>query len=110
MHAIRRLILGLAAAGLFLQSPPAWAQAATCCGDCNGDGRVTVDEIIKLVNNVLSGQSAACSDGCQACGLFCIILVVNNAMDGCQQPPAAAAPATPVVPLSLLVQASNAPA
>jgi hypothetical protein len=31
---------------------------AQCCGDCNGDGRVTIDEILKAVNRALTG----CSD------------------------------------------------
>jgi hypothetical protein len=32
--------------------------AGQCCGDCNGDGQVTVDEILTAVNHALSG----CSD------------------------------------------------
>ena len=29
--------------------------AAACCGDCNGDGKVTVDEIVTAVNNDVNG-------------------------------------------------------
>src|SRR5271169_5182301 len=28
---------------------------AQCCGDCNGDGMVTINELITAVNNALSG-------------------------------------------------------
>jgi hypothetical protein len=39
----------------------AWSpgrSAGQCCGDCNGDGQVTVDEILTAVNRALTG----CSD------------------------------------------------
>jgi hypothetical protein len=29
--------------------------AAACCGDCNGNGTVTIDEILTSVNNALNG-------------------------------------------------------
>jgi hypothetical protein len=32
--------------------------AAQCCGDCNGDGAVTVDDILTAVNHALT----SCSD------------------------------------------------
>ncbi len=32
---------------------------ARCCGDCNGDGTVTVDEVLTAANSVLTGCSAA---------------------------------------------------
>jgi len=32
-------------------APP--GAAAQCCGDCNGDGQVTIDEIVKAVNRAL---------------------------------------------------------
>lgn len=31
--------------------------AAACCGDCNGDGNVTIDEVITGVNNDVNGCS-----------------------------------------------------
>jgi hypothetical protein len=31
--------------------------AAQCCGDCAGDGSVTIDDLIKAVNNALNGCS-----------------------------------------------------
>jgi hypothetical protein len=33
--------------------------AAACCGDCNGDGTVTINEIITGVNAALSGCPSA---------------------------------------------------
>jgi hypothetical protein len=40
---------------------------AQCCGDCNGDGTVTVDEILTAVNHALT----SCSDDgiCSQCGV-----------------------------------------
>ena len=32
---------------------------ATCCGDCSGDGKVSVDELVTSVNNALSGCPAS---------------------------------------------------
>jgi hypothetical protein len=37
----------------------AGSAAAQCCGDCNGDGHVTIDELITAVNNALSDCGAA---------------------------------------------------
>jgi len=36
---------------------------AVCAGDCNGDGAVTVDEIITMVNLALGTPSPACAAG-----------------------------------------------
>ena len=35
--------------------PTATASAPLCCGDCNGDGVVGINELIKAVNNALDG-------------------------------------------------------
>jgi hypothetical protein len=37
--------------------PGLFAAAGGCCGDCNGDGTVNVNEIVTAVNNALSGCS-----------------------------------------------------
>jgi len=40
-------------------TPPFHAVAAArCCGDCNGDGHVTIDEILTSVNNALTNCPA----------------------------------------------------
>ncbi|MCX8072232.1 MAG: hypothetical protein N3C12_07265 [Candidatus Binatia bacterium] len=59
-----------------------------CVGDCDGDGQVTIEEIIKMVNVALELQPVgscaagdANSDG--AITVDEIILAVNKALNGC---------------------------
>lgn len=42
-------------AGLVLMAAAAGPAAAQCCGDCAGDGSVTIDDLIRAVNNALGG-------------------------------------------------------
>ena len=42
-------------------SPP--RAVGQCCGDCNGDGQVTIDEILKAVNRALGGTCTSQSGG-----------------------------------------------
>ncbi|HYD50886.1 MAG TPA: hypothetical protein VEB21_21195 [Terriglobales bacterium] len=61
---------------------------AACVGDCNGDGEVTVDEIINGVTFALGeGSIATCpaldSDGSGSVTVDEIVTAVNNALDGC---------------------------
>jgi hypothetical protein len=60
------------------------ASSAQCDGDLNGDGQVTIDEILRVVNSALMGCAAVeptptatpcdqvytctCANGCGACG------------------------------------------
>ena len=65
-----------------------------CVGDCNGDGTVTIDDLIKMVNIAL-GLRSVCGDdgvgGCLAGDATCdcqitvdeIIRAVNNNLNGC---------------------------
>ncbi|MFN8643863.1 MAG: hypothetical protein U0802_20210 [Candidatus Binatia bacterium] len=65
-----------------------------CVGDCNGDGTVTIDDLIKMVNIAL-GLRSVCGDdgvgGCLAGDATCdcqitvdeIIRAVNNNLEGC---------------------------
>ncbi len=59
--------------------------AIACVGDCNGDGSVTVDEILSMVNLAL-GNPSTCPDGI-AFGVVpdvaLIIQAVTNALNGC---------------------------
>jgi uncharacterized repeat protein (TIGR01451 family) len=61
--------------------------SGTCVGDCNGDARVTVNEIVQLVNAVLGNASpAACFHGVPAGSQVDVALVikaVNNVLVGC---------------------------
>jgi hypothetical protein len=81
-----RLILVLASLTL-----TASGAAAQCCGDCNGDGEVTINELITAVNNALQGCGAAaqCCGDCNGNGDVTInelITAVTNALQGCTAP------------------------
>ncbi len=59
-----------------------------CVGDCNGDGNVTVDEILTLVNIALgntpaSDCSAGVPNGAGQVTVDEIVVAVNNALNGC---------------------------
>lgn len=77
---------------------PAPAGAVSCIGDCGGDGAVTVDEILTLVNIALgSAPATACPSGdANRDGTVTIdeiLGAVNHALWGCEgggnRPPAA---------------------
>jgi hypothetical protein len=68
--------------------------ALPCVGDCTGDGAVTVDEIVRLVNIALNGEPSpnTCPGSDQWCtsgpvvgaiGITCLIDAVNDALYGC---------------------------
>jgi hypothetical protein len=66
-----------------------------CVGDCNGDGRVTVDEILTGINIDLGNTpvSACPAFSCPPCtvlsclpGVECLLEAVHNALDGCPMP------------------------
>ena len=67
------------------------ARAATCEGDCNGDGQVTVDEIITMANIALGNTTiSACQSG-DVTGngqitVDKIIGAVNSTLNGCSRP------------------------
>ena len=73
--------------------------APTCAGDCNRDRAVTVDEIVRMVNIALNGDTSPsiCPGSDQWCssgpvlgiGITCVIDAVNNALTGCPTPPMA---------------------
>jgi hypothetical protein len=67
--------------------------ALPCVGDCNGDRAVTVDEIVRMVNIALNGDTSPsicpgseqwCSSGpVLGIGITCLIDAVNDALNGC---------------------------
>jgi hypothetical protein len=100
---VRRLTTALffsaATVATLLWAPAVSAQAAGCVGDCNGDGEVTIDEILTMVNIALGAASIdACSagdgNGDGEVTIDEILTAVNNALNGC--PPQPTATPTPV--------------
>jgi dienelactone hydrolase len=90
------------------------AAGAVCVGDCNGDGRVTIDELTCSIRISL-GLEPHCpcpALDCQQTGtvtINCLILGVNNALNGCPLEPvaftaglAADAPALVITPRTAL--------
>jgi streptogramin lyase len=61
-----------------------------CVGDCNGDGQVTVNEVLTMVNIALGNADAtACANGIPSGAQVDVALVltgVNNALNGCPTP------------------------
>jgi hypothetical protein len=79
-------VVPLAVVLLLAGAQPALAQA--CTGDCNGDGAVTVDEIVTGVNIALDTVGiASCAtfdaDGSTTVTVDEIITAVNLALGGC---------------------------
>jgi hypothetical protein len=71
-----------------LPDPSQCGVSTGCAGDCGGDGTVTVDEIIILVNIILgSADASACPDGIVPPGstvdVTLAIRAVNNALGSC---------------------------
>lgn len=70
---------------------------AICPGDCNGDGVVTVGEVVTVINIVLGDlPPSACPDGGSSFGIGEAIAAAQAALDGCPTP-AAPCPAIQVV-------------
>jgi hypothetical protein len=61
-----------------------------CVSDCNGDGQVTVNEILTMVNIALGNADAtACQNGIPSGAQVDVALIltgVNNALNGCSVP------------------------
>lgn len=73
-----------------------------CTADCDGDGAVTVDEVLRAVNIALSGDVEPCragdADGDGRVTVDEILAAVAAAVEGCESPsatPTATATATP---------------
>lgn len=69
------------------ETPTATPMAGACVGDCDGNHKVAVNEILILVNIVLGTQSAsACPSGDLPAGpvtVTTIVEAVHNVLDGC---------------------------
>ncbi len=80
------VLLNLATVG----PTPTPTPGMTCVGDCSGDGSVTVDEIVTMVNIALNlGPVSSClagdSSGDGRVTVDEILTAVNNALSGCPQ-------------------------
>lgn len=81
-----RIVVLAATLGLILVTPV--TAPAQCAGDCHGDGEVTIDELLIMVNVALdSAPLAACEPGdTSGDGVITvneIIAAVNKALGGC---------------------------
>ena len=80
--------IALAAAVLGGWTATAPAAAAVCVGDCNANGTVTVDELVKAVNvslgkTTLSACPAADRDGDGRVGIDELVTAVDRSLNGC---------------------------
>ncbi len=70
---------------------PTSGPAGPCIGDCTGNGEVTIDELIKMVNIALGSFPLCGPTGCLAGDATCdceitvddIVSAVNNSLNGC---------------------------
>jgi hypothetical protein len=98
-----RVAVGLSV-GLCLAASPVWAQ--DCPGDCDGDGTVTISELIRAVNISLGSQPlsncmAADTSGDGSVAINELIQAVNASLMGCPPPVNTPTPtASPTVPPS----------
>jgi hypothetical protein len=81
------------------------SQGQQCCGDCNGDLTVAVNEIVTAVGYALDGcpSDGPCCGDCDGSGAVTVnelVTSVGNALDGC---PGAPTPTTAVSPTRTLV-------
>lgn len=73
--------------------------STSCVGDCNGDEIVAINELITGVNIELNGDSGSACPALNCNTHFgvhidCLILAVNNALNGCPRPTATAIPSS----------------
>ena len=86
-----------------------------CSGDCNGDGSISIDELIVGVNIALGNRPADdClsldPNGDAAVTINELIAAVGNAVNGCIAPPTAVPSATPTatpLPIRMYVRSSG---
>jgi len=63
--------------------PPTETRTAPpCIGDCNGDRRVTTDELVRCVDTALASSGQIC--GANDAGITTIVKAVDNSLHGCE--------------------------
>lgn len=80
-------LIGNAAFGVIYRRGTFVGPQPTCVGDCNGDGSVTIDELLSMVNSALGSASSTCATG-DANGdgqitIDEILMAVNAALSEC---------------------------
>jgi bacillolysin len=80
-------LIGNADYGIIYRRGTFVGPAPTCVGDCSGDGSVTIDELLSMVNLALGNPGAACAAG-DANGdgqitINEILMAVNAALSAC---------------------------
>ncbi len=83
-----------------LLAASAQAVAASCIGDCDASGGVTIDELIAGVNIALGNAALTVCPvfDCNGSGevtINCLVSAVNAALNGCPAPPVPSATSTP---------------
>lgn len=85
-----RLFIASALSALLMTSEP--AARGLCVGDCDGEGAVTIDELVLVLGMALSGASVdACRladvDGDNAISVADMVTCVGSALNGCGPSP-----------------------
>jgi hypothetical protein len=82
---VQTLIRGTYLAAIVVMLP--WAAAAACVGDCNGDGEVTVDEIVTGTGIALGASLSLCptfdANGDGEVTIEELVVAVTHALLGC---------------------------
>ncbi|HUI25874.1 MAG TPA: hypothetical protein VL403_07290, partial [Candidatus Kryptonia bacterium] len=81
----------------------AWPAFATCVGDCDHNGRVTVEELVTGVNIALGNAAVGTcpafdADNNQHVTIDELVTAVNSALNGCPAEPSATPTPTPTPP------------
>lgn len=78
---------------------PGGGNLAPCTGDCDGDGRVTIAELVRVVRLALGLAAAACDGFGPNSTVDALVRAVNRSLLGCDSvDPTAAPTATPTTP------------
>jgi len=95
----RTIAATLAAAALVWLAPPRAAHAVACVGDCDGNGTVTINELIMMVNMALgTADTSSCSAAGTSSGTIGINDLVKGTLallEGCDATTPTAGEATP---------------
>ncbi len=87
---IRRWGMSAALLAVLAARQPAAVAQEECLGDCDGDGKVAINELILLVNIALGNApvSACLAGQCEGeiSDIACWMQSLNNALDGCPAP------------------------